>query len=250
MGEKVRTKKKSKVTHRGVAIELSKVSKVYSFRQEKPTFTELLFSFGERKQFKALDDVNLTIYKGEKVGIIGHNGSGKTTILKIISKISTPTMGSVFTNGKVVSLIDLTAGFHPELTGYENIFLNGLIIGMSKDDINDNLEKIIDFADIKEFIYSPIYTYSDGMKLRLGFSIAIYSNPDVLILDEGITAGDIDFQKKSGEKIEQLFREDKTIIVVSHWLDYLKRHCNKFLVMENGKIVKSGGKEIIRSYKK
>jgi teichoic acid transport system ATP-binding protein len=186
-----------------VVVELANVTKIYTVHHEKPTLAEQLFSRESKEKFKALDDVSLKIFKGEKIGIIGRNGSGKTTILKIIAQITTPTSGAVRTEGKVVSLIDLTAGFHPDLSGYENIFLNGLLIGMSSDEINKQLQNIIDFADIGNFIYSPIYTYSEGMRLRLGFSVAVYSDPDILILDEGIAAGDIDFQEKSGRKIEE-----------------------------------------------
>jgi len=245
----VEKKKTDQNLGREIAVELKGVSKVYTLHHEKPTFVEQLFSKNKREKFKALDNIDLTIFKGEKIGIIGNNGSGKTTILKIISKIVTPTKGSVQTVGKVVSLIDLTAGFRPDLSGYENIFLNGLVIGMCKSDIKNKINDIVEFSGIGDFIYSPIYTYSEGMKLRLGFSIAIHADPDILILDEVIAAGDLDFYRKSGERINQMFIENKTIIIVSHLLDYLKKNCNKFVVVKEGRIIKSGGKDIVDFYK-
>lgn len=238
------------VDRKKIAVKLKKVTKNYKLHNKKPTFVEQLIKINNKEQFTALNNVNLTIFKGEKIGIIGANGSGKTTVLKIISKITTPSNGFVYTNGKVVSLIDLTAGFHPDLTGMENIYLNGLVIGMSKENIKSRLNEIIKFADIGDFINNSLYTYSEGMKLRLGFSIAIYSNPDILIIDEGIVTGDNNFQKKSGDKIEEFFEANKTIIIVTHWIEYLEQHCNRFLLMKNGKMIKSGGKEIIDYYKK
>ncbi|PIR58748.1 MAG: ABC transporter ATP-binding protein, partial [Candidatus Pacebacteria bacterium CG10_big_fil_rev_8_21_14_0_10_56_10] len=158
-----------------VAIQLTNVTKTYQLRQEKPTFVEQVMCRFQSSRFTALDNVNLTIYKGEKIGIVGPNGSGKTTLLKIIAGITTPDRGRVITNGKVVSLIDLTAGFHPELTGIENIRLNGLVIGVGEREVFDKLDDIVKFADIGQFIYQPLFTYSEGMKLRLGFSIAIHA---------------------------------------------------------------------------
>lgn len=223
-----------------VAIEIKLVTKIYDVYREKPTFVEKLLSKKDIDKFTALNNVCINIYKGQKVGIIGHNGSGKTTLLKIIAGITSPTKGTVRRFGKTISLIDLTAGFHPDLTGEENVYLNGLLIGMGKKELIEKYEDIVAFADIGSFINSPFYTYSDGMKLRLGFSVAIHANPDILVLDEGISAGDVNFQKKVGDRIERMFREDKTIIVVSHWLEYLEKHCDRFLLFENGNLVKDG----------
>lgn len=233
-----------------VAIQLTDVSKVYELHHYKPTLVEKMFSFSKKNKFTALKNVSLTIKKGEKVGVIGHNGSGKTTFLKVISKIATPTKGKVNSYGKVIALIDLTAGFHPDLTGIENIYLNGMIVGMSREEIDRKIDDIVAFADIGNFIDEPLFTYSEGMKLRLGFSVAVYADPDILILDEGIAAGDEDFRKKSGERIEELFKKDTTIIVVSHWMDYLYKHCQKIYLFEEGKIKMEGGLEVIDSYLK
>lgn len=233
-----------------IAIQLKGVTKRYILHHEKPTFSEHLIRRRKKEVFTALDNIDLTIYKGEKVGIIGRNGSGKTTILKIIAGITTPNEGTVKTYGKVVSLIDLEAGFHPDLSGEENIFLNGLIIGMSKKEIEEKFQDIIDFADIGQFIDAPLYTYSEGMKLRLGFSIAVSADPDILILDESISVGDQNFQKKTSAKIEEFFQAGKTILVVSHWIEFLEKHCERFVWMNKQKNDATGGKNILYKYAK
>jgi ABC-type polysaccharide/polyol phosphate transport system ATPase subunit len=233
------------------AIKLVGLSKVYRLHHEKPTLVENIFKRSKKESFVALEDINLEIMKGEKVGIIGPNGSGKTTLLKLISGISTPTSGTVKTFGKLVSLIDLGAGFHPELTGRENVFLNAMLVGMDREEIKKKYKEIVDFADIGNFIDAPLYTYSSGMQLRLGFSIAVASDPDILILDEGIAVGDENFQKKSTKKIEDFFKQRKTIISVSHWLEYLEKHCSRVMRMEKGAIVDDGkAKEVISRYVK
>jgi len=227
---------KKMVKNKDIAIQLKNITKQYVVHHEKPTFTEQLLSRSEKQVFTALDDVSLTIHKGESIGIIGPNGSGKTTLLKIIAGIATPTSGTVTVNGRVVSLIDLEAGFNPELTGEENIYLNGLIIGMRRKEIEKQFKKIVRFADIGTFIDAPLYTYSQGMKLRLGFSIAIHANPDILILDEGMAVGDEKFRQKSGERIQKFFKEGKTVLMVSHWKIVLTTYCSKFFSISKGKI--------------
>lgn len=214
-------------------VQLSSVRKIYELHHEKPTMTERLLH-GKREQFVALNDINLTIRKGEKLGIIGSNGSGKTTLLKTIARISTPTSGSITLRGKVVSLIDLEAGFHPDLSGIQNIFLNGMLLGLSHKQIQDRLKAIVTFADIKQFIDAPLYTYSSGMKLRLGFSIAIQANPDILLLDESINVGDQRFKDKIRKSAKQIFR-DITLIVVSHDMYAIVDYCTRIIVMEQGK---------------
>lgn len=232
------------------AVTITNVTKKYQVRHEKPTFFDNLTLFNARQEFKALNQVSLTIPKGEKIGIVGQNGSGKTTLLKIISGITQPTAGTVQTVGKIVSLIDLEAGFHPDLSGEENIYLNGLIIGMSKPEIRKQMPAIIRFADIGEFISAPFYTYSQGMKMRLAFAIGVHANPDILVLDEGIVTGDVLFQKKSSAKIQQFFKAKKTIIVVTHWLHYLEEHCQRIVWMEGGQIVRDGGVEVVKAYQR
>lgn len=233
---------------REVAIKISKLKKKYTIRHEKPTFVGQMISRSRSNDFEALKGIDLTIFKGEKVGLVGTNGSGKTTLLKMICGISSPTTGTIKTFGKVVSLIELTAGFHPDLTGEENIFLNGLVIGMSNQEITEKYSEIIEFADIGQFIDSPLYTYSDGMKLRLGFSIAIHADPDVLIVDEGIMAGDEQFQLKSGNKIEEMFKANKTIVVATHFAKYLETHCDRIIWINKGEVHQDGGLEVINNY--
>ena len=194
------------------AFILKNVSKRYFIHHEKPTLVEK-FTIKKNETFYALKNINLTINRGERVGIVGPNGSGKTTLLKIITGITTPTEGTVTTFGKVVSLIDLQAGFNPDLNGEQNIFLSGMLLGMRKKEIVQKLQSIIDFADIHQFIDTPMFTYSSGMMLRLGFSIAVHSDPDILLLDETITVGDQNFQAKSLKKIQEFFKQDKTIVV-------------------------------------
>lgn len=232
------------------AIILTNVSKKYVIHHEKPTLVEKFIN-GKDETFLALDDINLVINKGEKVGIIGPNGSGKTTLLKIITGITTPTKGKVETFGRIVSLIDLQAGFHPELTGYQNIFLNGMLLGMCKREIEQRLHSIIGFADIHQFIDAPVFTYSSGMMLRLGFSIAAHSNPDVLILDENLSVGDENFQVKSQKMIKRFSQKRKTLVVASHWLDYLKHNCSRIIWLDSGRVKMTGdANRVTRSYEK
>lgn len=229
----------NKMSINNIAIKLNNVNKRYTIHHEKPTLVEHLIK-GRNEEFWALKDINLEIKKGEKVGIIGPNGSGKTTLLKIIAGITTPTSGSVKTNGKIVSLIDLEAGFHPELTGIDNIYLNGMLLGMGKQKISDKLSAIISFADVGQFIDVPFYTYSSGMALRLGFAIAVYAEPDVLILDENLSVGDKEFSTRAEKKVNQFFRENRTIILASHRLDVIKKNCNTTILFKNGEIVRKG----------
>lgn len=215
-----------------VAITLSNVSKKYTITHEKPTLVEdvsRILHFQKKEEYWALKDVNLTIHRGETVGFYGPNGVGKTTLLKIIAGICAPTKGLVKTKGRIISLIDLEAGFHPDLTGQENVFLNGLVVGMSKDEIKEKFKQIVDFADIGDFITAPLYTYSSGMKLRLGFSVAIHAEPDILLLDEAMNMGDAIFQKKTQVVFANMMKKQTTILMVSHLIEDLNRMCGKVL---------------------
>lgn len=237
-------KKKQKV------IEVQNLTKKYRLRHEKPTLVNSFFSKSNEEIHTAVNNISFDVFMGDSIGIIGDNGSGKTTLLKLISGITKQNSGKIIVKGKVVSLIDLTAGFHPELTGEENIYLNGLIIGMTITEIEKKKQKIINFADIGKFMDSPLYTYSSGMKLRLGFSIAIHSNPDILLVDEGFAVGDENFRNKIAKKLETLKKNKVTLIMVSHWMGELKKNCSKFLHLRKGKIVAYGGKEVISNYTK
>jgi len=221
------------------AIAMKNVSKRYFLRNSI-----------NKKEFFSLKDINLNIAKGEKVAILGDNGAGKTTLLKLMTGIANPTQGSIQHSGRIVSLIDITAGFHAEFSGRENIYLNAILLGMNIKTIKKLEQSIIAFSGIEKFIDQALYTYSSGMVLRLGFSIAISADPDIFILDEGIIVGDQDFQKKAYDKIEEIFDKGKTIIVCSHMLPLLRRLCNRFIWLEQGKIIMDGGKEVILEYKK
>ena len=219
-----------------IAIQLSNVSKNYSVKHERPIVLRKIVS-NTRESFTAINNVSLTINRGERIGIVGPNGSGKTTLLKIISGITTPSSGSVVTNGKIASLIDLEAGFYPDLTGYQNIFLNGALLGLSKKYVSENLNKIIRIADISPFLDVPFYTYSSGMKFRLAFAVAIISQCDIFIMDEIFVSGDIEFQKRSLQMINQLQKNRNiTTIVCSHIPAYVLRFSKKIFMMNKGKI--------------
>jgi len=241
-----KTKNKKNIS----AVELKDVTKTYVLRHDKPTLVESLLYKSKNEIHVALNDISFSLHEGDRLGVIGKNGSGKTTLLKLIAGITKQQKGSIKVNGRVVSLIDLSAGFHPDLTGEENIYLNGLVIGMNRKEISEKKNSIIKFADIGKFIDAPLYTYSSGMRLRLGFSVAIHSNPDLLLLDEGFAVGDENFRKKANKKILAFKKQTKTLIMVSHWLGELERNCNKVLWLENGKVVAYGGKEVLDSYEK
>lgn len=218
-----------------IAIQLNNVTKRYLIHHEKPTLMEKIIG-GKNEEFSSLQRINLKIKNGEKIGLIGANGSGKTTLLKIIAGITSPTDGRVTVSGRIVSLIDLEAGFHPDLTGIQNIYLNGMLLGMSKKEINSKLDDIISFADIGKFIDAQLFTYSSGMKLRLGFSIAIHSNPDILLLDENISVGDQDFAKISFERIQLYLKHNKTLVIASHNMLIIKTFCKRVIWVNSGKI--------------
>ncbi len=234
------------------AIKLTNISKKYILHHQKPTLVESIFKFGSKEEIWALKDINLEIGKGKKIGIIGDNGSGKTTLLKIISGISSPTNGKVKVNGKIAALINIEAGFHPELTGEENTYLNGMLLGMGKKEVKKKFDKIVEFSGLKKFIDTPFHTYSTGMALRLGFSIAIYSNPDILITDdETILVGDREFWKKIEKKIKEFYQMKKIIIIVSHWLEYIKKNVDQVILLDKGKVKKFGpAKEVVAYYQK
>lgn len=198
----------------------------------------------------ALKNVSFEVKKGETLGIIGENGAGKSTILKLISKITYPDQGEVNAQGRIGAFIELGAGLHHELTGRENIYLYGAILGMKKKEIDAKFDEIVNFAEIKKFLDFPIKKYSSGMYSRLGFSVCAFCNPDILLVDEVLAVGDINFQKKCLQKM-QSFAKDKTIIFVSHNLDAIKSICSKVIYIDNGKVVKIGNsKETIDLYLK
>ncbi|MCQ8179980.1 ABC transporter ATP-binding protein [Methylomonas sp. SURF-1] len=195
----------------------------------------------ERERFKALDDVSFQIEEGEVVGIIGHNGAGKSTLLKHLANISKPTKGEVIVRGSVAPLIEVGAGVNPELTGRENIFLNGAILGIPKRVIQQKLDEIIDFSELEQFIDTPVKRYSSGMTVKLGFSIATSMEADILIVDEVLAVGDLSFQRKCFDRMEDLIkRQGRTVLLVSHNIRQIQRLCNRVILLDHGVIHMEG----------
>lgn len=220
------------------AITINHVSKL--FRQQKQkTFKELLPAlFGGKaisETFWALQDINLEIKKGESFGIIGPNGSGKSTLLKLIAGVSKPTKGSITVNGRLAPLIELGAGFHPELTGRENVFLNGVILGLTRKQITAKFSEIVDFAELWEFIDQPIKHYSSGMYLRLAFAVAIHTDPEVLLIDEILAVGDAAFKAKCQAKMDEFHTQGKTIVIVTHSLGTVQTFCQRALYINKSR---------------
>lgn len=223
------------------AIELKNINKTFRyFKKDYMVFYWLFTKKGYTKEFKVLKNINVSIKKGEVVGILGKNGAGKSTILKIISGIYFPSSGQIKVNGTIASLIELGAGFNRELTGRENIYLKGSLLGLSKQYINDHIDDMIDFADIGEYIDMPLGTYSSGMAARIGFALAVNADPDILILDEIFAVGDKNFQKKSRAKTEELLKSGKTVLFVSHSESLITEFCDRVIYLKNGDIVFDG----------
>lgn len=197
----------------------------------------------ERPLFKALDDVSFRIEQGEVVGIIGHNGAGKSTLLKMLARISTPTRGSVKVNGRIAPLIEVGAGFVPDFTGRENVYLNGAILGMSKAEIDRKFDEIVDFAEMAEFIDTPVKRYSSGMQVKLAFSVATSVEAEILIVDEVLAVGDLAFQRKCFDRLESLIsRGDRTVLIVSHNIRQIERLCSRAIMLDHGKVFIEGDK--------
>ncbi|TSC66539.1 MAG: Uncharacterized protein CEO21_146, partial [Microgenomates group bacterium Gr01-1014_80] len=223
-------------------IEFKNVSKKFK-KGRRLYLKQAIFDFFKqdaREDFWALRDINFKVQKGESLGIIGANGSGKSTLLKLIAGVSAPTTGNIVVKGRVGPLIELGAGFHPELSGRDNIYLNGTILGLSKDEIDQKFEEIVKFAELQEFIDTPVKHYSSGMYMRLGFSIATNMNPDILLVDEILAVGDVSFQQKCLDKIRDFKNDGITVIIVSHVTEMIKDICNRVLLVDNGEIKSKG----------
>ena len=237
-----------------LAIDVRNVKKSYKL-YDKPSLRvkEALSLTGKKyhKEFKALRDITFQVKKGEMLGIIGKNGAGKSTLLKIITGVLTPTSGEVKINGKISALLELGAGFNPEYTGIENIYLNGSMIGFTKEEMDAKLDDILTFADIGEFVYQRVKTYSSGMFARLAFAVAINVNPDILIVDEALSVGDVFFQAKCYKKLEDLKNSGKTILFVTHDMGSVIRYCNRAILINDGVIAAEGAPDkIVDLYKK
>ncbi len=203
----------------------------------------------DREEFWALDDVSLSVQPGERVGIIGRNGAGKSTMLKILSRITEPTCGSVRLLGRVASLLEVGTGFHPELTGRENIFLNGAILGMERQEIRRKFDAIVDFAEVERFLDTPVKRYSSGMYVRLAFSVAAHLESDILIVDEVLAVGDANFQKKCMGKMESVAKDGRTILFVSHNMGAVAELCTRAMLLSQGKkLIEGTPAEVIDAY--
>src|SRR6266542_93181 len=239
------------------AIDLVNVSKVYR-RYSGRQFSTLKSALLQRsllrdlrpdQTFPALTDVSFSVPRGSTYGIIGRNGSGKSTALKLVAGITKPTSGEVHVEGRISALIELGAGFHPEISGRENVFINGIMLGLSKREIQGRFDEIIDFAELREFIDAPVKTYSSGMYMRLGFAVAIHVDPEILLVDEVLAVGDEGFTHKCLDKFAEFKRRGKTLLLVTHSLGMVERFCDEALWLDAGRIKGSGDpKRIVGAY--
>lgn len=237
-------------------IKFENVSKFYSLYHSFIGIKNFLFNLSKviktlkHNKFCALRNLNFDIKESETVGIIGRNGAGKSTLLGLIAGVIKPSSGKLEVKGRVVGLLELSAGFHPDLTGYENIILNGILLGLTRREILERVDDIISFAELGEFISQPIRTYSSGMLARLGFSVAINIPYDILLIDEVLAVGDAEFQKKCYRKIEEIKKQKKTIVFVSHDLEAVEKICDRVILINFGEVIKDGNpKEVIEFYK-
>ena len=236
-----------------IAISVENVEKSFKIYKDKGfTLKERVLFFKSRNAYvknNILKGISFNIEKGDILGIIGKNGSGKSTLLKLITRIIYPDSGSIKINGKVSSLIELGAGFHPDMTGRENIYINASIYGLTKKEIDSKLDTIIKFSELEEFIDSPIRTYSSGMYMRLAFSVAINVEAEILLIDEILSVGDANFQAKCFRKMQELKDSGITIVIVSHDLHTMEKLCNKVIWIESGKIKRNGiPNEVLKEY--
>jgi ABC-type polysaccharide/polyol phosphate transport system ATPase subunit len=236
------------------AIKVHNLSKIYKlYPDHKARMKEALHPTRKKyhKNFFALNKVSFEAKKGEVLGIIGKNGSGKSTLLKVISGLLAPSGGSVTVNGSVSALIELGAGFNPEFSGFENIYFYGSVLGFSKDEMDERIDDILDFADIGEFIHQPLRVYSSGMRARLAFAVATEINADILIIDEVLAVGDVIFQRKCYARIQNMFKDGKTVIFVSHQRNSIVTLCNDAILLDNGKLLlKDEASKVVKEYEK
>lgn len=245
--------KGSDMEERKAAIQVKDLEKIYKLYDKPSDRLKETFGFGRKKkhtEHHALKGINLTIRQGETVGIIGTNGSGKSTILKIITGVLNPTRGEVSVNGRISALLELGAGFNMEYNGIENIYLNGTMIGFSEKEIDEKMNDILEFADIGEYVHQPVKTYSSGMFVRLAFAVAINIEPEILIVDEALSVGDVFFQAKCYHKFEEFKKMGKTIVFVSHDLSSISKYCDRVVLLNQGvKLGEGRPKEMIDAYK-
>lgn len=233
-----------------IAISVRNLTKAYKiFETPGKRFMYHMFHTNTGRDFVALDNVSFEVKKGESFGIIGRNGSGKSTMLQILAGIIKATSGEVKVNGRIAALLELGSGFNPESTGYENIYMNAAILGVSKDEIEEKINRIIEFADIGDFVNQPVKTYSSGMYIRLAFAVAINVDADILLIDEALAVGDVFFRQKCYAKLNQLKKEGKTIILVSHGMNEVEQFCDRALLLNKGYAVEMGAsREVVKKY--
>lgn len=231
-------------------LEVKNITKIYKiYKSNFDRLKEVFINKTYHKEFISNKEISFELFEGETLGIIGVNGAGKSTILKIIAGVIQPTSGEVLRHGRVTALLELGTGFNHEMTGYDNIFLNGTLIGMSYKECEDKIQDIIAFSELGDYIYEPIMSYSTGMSMRLAFSIAIYSEPQILIVDEALSVGDAHFSAKCTKALKERKERDMSIIYVSHDLNSLKLLCDRVILLNHGEIVKKGDPEdVINSY--
>ncbi|MGX7203928.1 ABC transporter ATP-binding protein [Enterococcus pingfangensis] len=234
------------------AITVKNLNKLYKlYGKPMDRLKESLGMKVKHSEHYALKNVNFEIYKGETVGIIGTNGSGKSTCLKIITGVLNQTSGSVEVNGRISALLELGAGFNPEYSGIENVYLNGTMIGFSREEIDEKLESILEFADIGDYIYQPVKSYSSGMFVRLAFAVAINIDPEILIVDEALSVGDVFFQAKCFKKIDEFRKQGKTILIVSHDLSSITKYCDRVVLLDQGiKLAEGSSKDMVDLFKR
>ena len=212
--------------------------------KEDPTKKIGAKNYNKGERFKALDNISFEVRKGERIGIIGHNGAGKSTLLKLISRVTGPTEGKIYLNGRVASMLEVGTGFNPELTGRENIYMNGAILGMTKKEIDSKIEDIIEFSEVRQFIDTPVKRYSSGMYVKLAFSVAAHLDSEIMIMDEVLAVGDMAFQNKCLNKMKEVSeQDDRTILYVSHNMNTIRQLCQRVIVLNKGQIVFDGNVE-------
>ena len=230
----------SPITNTDIAINVNNISKCFKlFSSQNQRIKEFLHPLRKKyhQEFWALKDVSCKVKKGETLGIIGRNGSGKSTLLQIICGLLQPTKGTIGLNGTVSALLELGGGFHPEFTGKENVYVNGALIGLKKEEIDKKIHEITEFADIGDYFYQPVKKYSNGMFIRLAFSVAINVDPDILVIDEALEVGDAAFQVKCYDRMARFKKEGKTIVLVSHDTNAVLKYCVSAVLMHQGKII-------------
>jgi ABC-2 type transport system ATP-binding protein len=250
MATKPETPIRTTPKYEGEAIQLEGVGVRYRAPKERiPSIKEYAIRWIQgrihHREFWALRDINLDVYPGEAIGLIGPNGAGKSTLLKLVARVLRPTIGKVIVRGHVAPLLELGAGFHPELTGRENIYLNGALLGFSQKEMDKKFKRIVDFSELWDFIDAPMRTYSSGMWARLGFAVATDVNPDILIIDEILSVGDESFQRKSAQRMQEFRDQGATILLVSHDMEIVEQMCHRVAWLNHGQLIELGDPNMV-----